>query len=188
MHQMILQACTKLAQRTCAFHVGTSLRCLSTSTNTYGQRSGEFAVTSAASITGDKYSTSWPFPADEKVPEEKVPAPRTISDDKLRFQMRATFTHGSSIFYPHLKHHPADYKVAVVVNVADLGFSNNTERAVFIQMIGPRFNQGKNEVRLTAEKFANRLENRKYLIYLLEKLVAEAKQISATHCNGEYDD
>ena len=63
----------------------------------------------------DKKSTNWPFPADEVMPEAVTPLPRTIADDKIRFQMRATFTHGSSIFYPHLKHHPADYKVALVV-------------------------------------------------------------------------
>ena len=72
-------------------------------------------------------------------------------------------------------------------NVSDLGFENKTQQAVFLQMVGPRFNQGKNEVRLTAEKFANRLENRKYLVYLLEQLVAEAKRISDQHCDGEYD-
>jgi len=68
-----------------------------------------------------------------------------------------------------------------------MGFSNKTEKAVFTQMAGPRFNQGKGEVRLTCQKFANRLENKKYLTYTLEKLVKEAKRIAAEHCDGEYD-
>jgi len=73
------------------------------------------------------------------------------------------------------------------VKLDDLGFSTKTERAVFTQMVGPRYNQGKGQVRLTSEKFANRLENKKHLTYTLEKLVKEAKRISAEHCNGEYD-
>jgi hypothetical protein len=105
-----------------------------------------------------------------------VPA-RTIPDSKLRFQMRATFSQGSAIFYPHLKFHPADYKVGLVVSVADLGLSAE-ELPIFLEMVGPRYNQGKRTVRLTADRFPNRLENKKYLIFLLEKLLLETKRIT----------
>jgi hypothetical protein len=133
-----------------------------------------------ARVVSTKYSTAWPHAEDKPLKQEigGAPLPRTIPDDVLNFQMKATFTPGSSIFYPHLKHHPADYKVGLVVKINDLNL-NKMEAAVFKEMVGPRFNQGKGEVRLTGEKFPNRLENRKYLIYLLENLLADSRRIAA---------
>ena len=70
----------------------------------------------------EHYRPRWPEPAyniDETnklsvSPSSKV-LPRTIPDNKLRFKLRATFDHGASIFYPHLKFHAADYKVTLLV-------------------------------------------------------------------------
>ncbi len=45
-------------------------------------------------------------------------------------------------------------------------------------MMGPRYRRGKHEVKLTANRFHNRLENKKYLIFLLEKLLIEAKNLA----------
>jgi hypothetical protein len=47
-----------------------------------------------------------------------------------------------------------------------------------IRMVGPRYNQGRHEIKLTASRFTNRVENKRYLVYLLEQLVAEAKELS----------
>lgn len=62
--------------------------------------------------------------------------------------------------------------------ISDLGFNSDLDRQIFIEMVGPRYNPGRLEVRLTCDKFPNRLENRKYVIYLLEKLVAESKHLA----------
>ena len=48
---------------------------------------------------------------------------RTIPDSVLRFRLKSTFEHGISVYYPHLKYHPADYKVALFVNINDLNLS-----------------------------------------------------------------
>lgn len=45
-------------------------------------------------------------------------------------------------------------------------------------MVGPRYNPGGQMIKLTCEKFPNRLENRKYLIFMLEELLLEAKRLS----------
>jgi len=125
------------------------------------------------------FKTTWPSPPLPTASAVAAVVPkRTVPDNKLRFQLKATFSQGSSIFYPHLKFHPADYKVGLVVNTADLGLSKD-ELAVFVEMVGPRHNQGKRTVRLTADRFPNRLENKKYLIMLLEKLIAESKRLAA---------
>ena len=60
----------------------------------------------------------WPEPELAVVPPDaalKLPEQRTVSEKILRFQMSATFSHGTSIFYPHLKFNPADIKVSVKV-------------------------------------------------------------------------
>jgi len=71
----------------------------------------------------EHYRPRWPEPAyniDETnklsvSPSSKV-LPRTVPDNKLRFKLKATFDHGASIFYPHLKFHAADYKVTLLVS------------------------------------------------------------------------
>ena len=44
-------------------------------------------------------------------------------------------------------------------------------------MVGPRYNQGKKQVKLTTDRFPNRIENKRYLIMLLENLLLETKNI-----------
>lgn len=127
-----------------------------------------------------QYKPRWPVAAKKPLAEELTPVPRTVSSENLRFQFRTTFGHGSSILYPHLKFHPADYKVGLVVKVEDCGFTSDLEKEVFIEMVGPRYNTGKKEVRLTSDRFSNRVENKKYLTNLLEKLIAESKALATT--------
>lgn len=53
-----------------------------------------------------------------------------------------------------------------------------TERAIFARLVGPRLNVGNAELKLTCSKFPNKLENKKYVILLLENLIAEAKRLA----------
>lgn len=41
---------------------------------------------------------------------------RTVPESALNFELTATFTHGSAIFYPHMKMNPADAKVKMTVS------------------------------------------------------------------------
>ena len=52
------------------------------------------------------------------------------------------------------------------------------ERHIFIRMVGLRYNVGKREVRLTTDRFPNRIENKRYLTYLIECLVAETIKLA----------
>lgn len=63
------------------------------------------------------------------------------------------------------------------VYLKDLNLSH-TERAIFARLVGPRLNVGSGELKLTCTKFPNKLENRKYIILLLENLIAEAKRLN----------
>ena len=51
-------------------------------------------------------------------------------------------------------------------------------------MVGTRYNVGKKEIKLTCERFPNRIENKRYLVLLLENLVRECKKLFAM--SGKY--
>jgi hypothetical protein len=125
----------------------------------------------------DKYRNTWPDPQPVVDKSEPVLPPRTIPDSVLRFKLSASFDVGSSLFYSHVKFHPADFKVTLFVSPKDLNLSPY-ELKILIKMLGPRFNQGKQEIKLTSSRFPNRIENKRYLVLLLENLVSEAKRIA----------
>jgi len=58
---------------------------------------------------------------------------------------------------------------------------------IFIEMLGPRYNIGKQEAKLTASRFNNRVENKRYLLFLLENLLLETKRICALAEGGELE-
>ena len=60
----------------------------------------------------------------------------------------------------------------------NLGLTDE-EKKIFCHMVGPRFLSGSREVRLITSKFTNRIENKRYLIYLLENLISESKVLYA---------
>ena len=45
-------------------------------------------------------------------------------------------------------------------------------------MLAKRFNVGNREITLISERFPNRIENKRYLSYLIENLVREAKNLA----------
>ncbi len=52
------------------------------------------------------------------------------------------------------------------------------ELDIFRALVGERYNNGKRELRLVARRFPNKIENKRYLIYQLERLLEEARKIS----------
>ena len=61
--------------------------------------------------------SAWPeVHAPSNAPEIILPK-KTVPDSALKFTLRATFDHGAAIHYPHLKFHPADFKVKMSVSI-----------------------------------------------------------------------
>ena len=130
--------------------------------------------------------SAWPKPVREesnivgiKDDNDTLLPQRTIPEEKLRFRLTSSFFPGSSIHFPHMPSHPGDFKVALIVSVDELDL-NDIEKSIFIRMMGPRFNSGKREIKLTGNKFPNRIENKRYLIVLLENLLKEVKRLALT--------
>mmetsp|Transcript_13516 Transcript_13516/g.20305 ORF Transcript_13516/g.20305 Transcript_13516/m.20305 type:complete len:172 (+) Transcript_13516:173-688(+) len=127
------------------------------------------------------YRNTWPETVNtlpQHVPEPELP-PRTVPDSVLRFELTGRFDTGASIFYPHMNSHPADFKVALKVSIQDLNL-NPEELKVFLRMVGPRYNHHRREVRIVCKQFPNRIENKRFAVLTLEKLLKEARNIAAT--------
>jgi hypothetical protein len=72
------------------------------------------------------------------------------------------------------------------VFVRDLGLTAD-EEAIFLEMVGKRYNQGRKEVKLTSNRFSNRIENKRYLVVLIENLVEEARRLGKEQGNYTVD-
>lgn len=64
------------------------------------------------------------------------------------------------------------------VKVDDLGLTRE-EIQILIAFVGKRFNPGRRELKLTADKFPNRVENKRYVTLLLEQIIAEVRKLNA---------
>jgi hypothetical protein len=62
----------------------------------------------------EKYRPVWPDSDFGKGNVEELPL-RSVPQEDLKFQLTASFENGSSLFYPHLPHNPADFKVKLSV-------------------------------------------------------------------------
>ena len=76
-------------------------------------------------------------------------------------------------------HHPNEFKVVLEVYVKDLNLSENGLEAL-IDIVGPRYNANKQLLKLTCNKFDTRVENRNYLVWLLDSLLQEAEKFHST--------
>jgi hypothetical protein len=53
------------------------------------------------------------------------------------------------------------------------------ELQVFIRMVGPRYDNAKKVLRIICKRFPNRIENKRFSVLLLERLLAEARRLTA---------
>jgi len=61
--------------------------------------------------------------------------------------------------------------------MTDLGL-NEDESIILKRMIGSRYNSGSDEVKLISRRYGNRIENKKYLTYLLEDLLLKTRELN----------
>jgi hypothetical protein len=63
------------------------------------------------------------------------------------------------------------------VAIKDLNLSER-QKSILIEMVGMRYKTGNQTIRLISDQFPNRIENKRYLIVLLENLLLEARRLS----------
>eukprot|EP00953_Heterococcus_sp_UTEX-ZZ885_P007078 4310-Heterococcus_DN1.PRE.2 len=92
----------------------------------------------------------------------------------LTFKARTYFSSDTDTRYPNTHGvHLAEFKVTMTVHADDLGMSRS-QLSLLAALAGRRFNERTNVLKLTTTLFPSRVENKKYLVYLLEQLKAES--------------
>ncbi|CAM9653765.1 unnamed protein product [Pylaiella littoralis] len=103
--------------------------------------------------------------------------PRTVPDDILGFSCRTYMAGDSDDRYPNAHGvHPAEFKVELTVPVPELGLSASEEERL-IQIVGPRYRENRQVLRLVSDRFPNRIDNKRYLVHLLENILVEARNV-----------
>ncbi|CBJ31376.1 conserved unknown protein [Ectocarpus siliculosus] len=125
--------------------------------------------------------------------------PRTVPDDILGFSCRTYMAGDADERYPNAHGvHPAEFKVELRVPVPLLGLAPAEEERL-IQIVGPRYLERQQVLRLVSDRFPNRIDNKsapetrldmrtkavvdnylafqRYLVHLLENILVEARNI-----------
>ena len=100
-------------------------------------------------------------------------ADRDIDQSHLKFKIKK---YDRMALPPY--HHPNEFKVILEVKVEDLKLSQKGIEAL-IDIVGPRYIANKKLLKLTCNKFDTRVENRNYLLWLLDSLLQEAESFHA---------
>ncbi|KAK6921221.1 Ribosomal protein S24/S35, mitochondrial, conserved domain, partial [Dillenia turbinata] len=101
------------------------------------------------------------------VPEKKDKDDPPGEGPILRWKTRVVFAPGGDAW------HPKNRKVKLSVTVKELGLSKHQFRRLR-ELVGKRYNPGKDELTITSERFEHREENRKDCLRTLFNLIEEA--------------
>ena len=96
-----------------------------------------------------------------------------VFEHRLRFK---------TVNYPRLQLppyvHPNEYKVTLKVYLNDLPLKTDLEKKIFHQIVGSRYIETFGELRLSSNQFASRIENKRHLTSMLNRIVSGAKQLA----------
>ena len=102
-----------------------------------------------------------------------------ISEDLLRFK---TCSYGRMYTSPHVQ--PGEHQVTLKVKLEHLPL-NEEETLIFKRLVGSRrVHEERDEVRLISNQFASRIENKRHVVSMLDRLVL-ASQMLAKGKDGE---
>ena len=96
-----------------------------------------------------------------------------IPESELRFR---TMSYGRFALPPYVS--PGEHRVTVKVALSAIPFENEQEKEIFLEIVGSRYNSKKGDLQLSSEKFASRIENKRYLVDVIEKIVLNARKLA----------
>ena len=96
-----------------------------------------------------------------------------IKESDLRFR---TTSYGRFALPPYVS--PGEHRVIVKVALSAIPFENEQEKEVFLQIVGSRYNAKKGDLQLSSEKFASRIENKRHLVDMIERIVSSARKLA----------
>ena len=99
-----------------------------------------------------------------------------IYESDLRFR---TTSYGRFALPPYVS--PGEHRVTVTLSLDSIPWDEErgeAEKEILLQIVGSRYNPEKNVLKLSSEKFASRIENKRYLVGMIEKIVSNSKQLA----------
>lgn len=95
-----------------------------------------------------------------------------IPESALRF---TTTAYGRTLMAPHV--HPKEHQVIMKVDSSKLPL-NEIEKDILREIVGPRLNDERNELRLTSNQFGSRIENKRHLVSMLDRIVLSCQRLA----------
>ena len=95
-----------------------------------------------------------------------------VNENALRFR---TMHYGRQQLPPHIQ--PGEHRVTLKVNMKDVPLTD-IERDIVKQIVGNRCNDERNELRLASDQFGSRIENKRHLVSMLDRIVLSAKRLA----------
>jgi len=95
-----------------------------------------------------------------------------VPESALRF----TTTHyGRLLNAPFV--HANEHRVALRVNTNKLPL-NDVERDILKEIVGSRLNEDRGELRLTSDQFGSRIENKRHLVSMLDRIILSCQRLA----------
>ena len=96
-----------------------------------------------------------------------------VEESSLRFKTRS---YGRLLQAPFV--HPNEHKVVMTVPFAALGL-NALERDILKEIVGSRWHEDRQELQLQSVSFGSRIENKRHLVSMLDRLVLSCQRLAA---------
>jgi hypothetical protein len=114
------------------------------------------------------------YEADDYQPLPRKKTQAGVDEAALRFK---TTAYGRLLQAPHV--HPNEHKIVLTVRLADLPLQNDLERDILKEIIGSRWHASKGELRLQSVAFGSRIENKRHLVSMLDRLVLSCQRLAS---------
>lgn len=105
-----------------------------------------------------------------------------VKESAMRFK---TMHYGRAQLAPHIE--PGEHRVTLKVSMNEIPLTE-AERDIVRQVVGDRVNEERNELRLTSNQFGSRIENKRHLVSMLDRIVLTAKRLATELDDNDDDD
>eukprot|EP01083_Nonionella_stella_P081086 223194_1 len=150
----------------------------------YKNRMSSSSAATHASASSSNYSSPYAdmfqtmkknqFPSFQDSPLEIPELKCGISENVLTFR---TTCYDRLMAPPYV--HTNEYKVTLQVNLDNLPLKSDLEKKIFRQIVGARFNEDHNKLKMVSNQFASRIENKRHLCWMLDRIVLNSQRLAA---------
>ena len=102
-----------------------------------------------------------------------------ISEDDLAFK---TTSYQNLVYAPYVQREEHKVTMRVKEHVLPL---NDFEKRILKEIVGGRFREDRNELQLSSDQFGSRIENKRHLTSMLDRLVFAARKLAAAAQGAE---